>query len=77
MKKENQNSSIDKRKMSKLERENAKLKVQNEKLKADNKRLKSALAKDGKKKGVKVIELNDEQERSLLNLLNGTPLRDS
>ncbi len=77
MKKENQNSSIDKRKMSKLERENAKLKAQNENLKADNKQLRSALAKEGKKKDVKVIELNSGQERLLLNLLNGTPLQDS
>ena len=78
MKKENQNSSIDKRKMSKLERENAKLKAQNENLKADNKQLRSALAKEGKKKkDGKVIELNSEQERLLLNLLNGTPLQDS
>ena len=77
MKKDKTNEGTDKRKMSKLERENAKLKAQNENLKADNKQLRSALAKEGKKKDVKVIELNSEQERLLLNLLNGTPLQDS
>ena len=77
MKKDNQNISPDKRKMSKLEKENARLKVRNENLKADNKQLRSDLAKEHKKKGVKVIELNSEQERLLLNLLKGTPLQDS
>ena len=76
-KKDNQNVSTDNRKMSKLEKENAKLKAQVEDLKADNKQLRSDMRKEHKKKDVKVIELNSEQERLLLNLLNGTPLQDS
>ena len=76
-KKDNQNVSTDNRKMSKLEKENAKLKAQVEDLKADNKQLRSDLAKVRKKKDVKVIGLSSEQERSLLNLLRGTPLQDS
>ena len=71
------NNGIDKRKMSKLEKENARLKVQNEQLKSDNKQLRSDLGKERKKEDVKVIELSREQERLLLNLLKGTPSKDS
>ena len=70
MKKDKTNEGTDKRKMSKLEKENAKLKAQNEQLKSD-------LGRERKKKDVKVIELNSEQERLLLNLLKGTPFQDS
>lgn len=63
--------------MSKLEKENARLKVQNEQLKSDNKQLRSDLGKERKKEDVKVIELSREQERLLLNLLKGTPSKDS
>ena len=77
MKKDKTNEGTDKRKMSKLEKENAKLKAQNEQLKSDNKQLRSDLGRERKKKDVKVIELNSEQERLLLNLLKGTPFQDS
>ena len=70
MKKDKTNEGTDKRKMSKLEKEN-------EQLKSDNKQLRSDLSKERKKKDVKVIELNSEQERLLLNLLKGTPFQDS
>lgn len=77
MKKDKTNNGIDKRKMSKLEKEKARLKVQNELLKSDNKQLRSDLGKERKKEDVKVIELSREQERLLLNLLKGTPSKDS
>ena len=77
MKKDKKSISADRSQISKLERENAKLKAQNENLKSDNKRLRSDLTKERKKKDVKVIELNSEQERLLSSLLNGTPLQDS
>lgn len=77
MKKDKNNNGSDKRKMSRLERENARLKAQNENLKADNSQLRADLRKERKKKDVRVIELNSEQERLLSNLLNGTPLQDS
>ena len=77
MKKDKTNEGTDKRKMSKLEKENAKLKAQNEQLKSDNKQLRSDLGRERKKKDVKVIELNSEQERLLSNLLKGTPFLDS
>ena len=77
MKKDKTNESMDKRKMSKLEKENAKLKARNEQLKSANKQLKKDLGKERKKKYVKVIELNSEQEQLLLNLLKGTPFQDS
>ena len=70
MKKDKTNEGTDKRKISKLEKENAKLKAQNEQLRSD-------LGRERKKKDVKVIELNSEQERLLLNLLKGTPFQDS
>ena len=50
MKKGKTNDDADKRKMSKLEKENARLKAQNEQLKSDNKRLRSDLGKASKKK---------------------------
>ena len=50
MKKGKTNDGADKRKMSKLEKENARLKAQNEQLKSDNKRLRSDLGKASKKK---------------------------
>lgn len=77
MKKDKTNDGTDKRKMSKLEKENERLKAQNEQLKADNKQLRKDLGRERKKKDVKVIELSREQERSLLNLLKGTPSKDS
>ncbi len=77
MKKDKTNEGTDKRKMSKLEKENAKLKAQNEQLKSDNKQLRSDLGKERKKKDVKVIELSNEQELLLLSLLKGTPTKDS
>ena len=70
MKKDKTNDGTDKRKMSKLEKENARLKAQNEQLRSD-------LGRERKKKDVKVIGLSREQERLLLNLLKGTPSRDS
>jgi cell division protein FtsB len=77
MKKDRTSDGTDKRKMSKLEKENARLKSQNEQLRSDNKQLRSDLGKERKKKDVKVIGLSREQERLLLNLLKGTPSRDS
>ena len=77
MKKDKINEGADKRRMSKLEKENAKLKAQNERLKSDNKQLKSDLGKERKKKDVRVIELSNEQERLLSILLKGTPTQHS
>ena len=56
MKKDKTHEGTDKRKMSKLEKENAKLKAQNEQLKSDNKQLRSDLCMERKKKDVKVID---------------------
>ena len=50
MKKDKTNEGTDKRKMSKLEKENAQLKAQNEQLKSDNKQLRSELGRERKKK---------------------------
>ena len=50
MKKDKTNEGTDKRKMSKLEKENAQLKAQNEQLKSDNKQLRSELGRERKKR---------------------------
>lgn len=77
MEKNKTNDGTDKRKMSKLEKENAKLKAKNDRLKADNKQLKADIRKANKKKDVTLIELSSEQERLFLSLLKGTPSKDS
>jgi hypothetical protein len=55
----------------------AKLESEVKNLKAGRKQLKEDLQKERKKKDVQVIELNSEQEQFLLNLLKGTPTKDS
>ena len=77
MKKDKSNDGTDKRKMSKLEKENARLKAQNEQLESDNKRLRSDLGKASKKKDVRTVTLTKEQQQLLLKLLNGTLTPDS
>ena len=77
MKKDKTNDCADKRKMSKLERENERLKTQNEQLKTDNKRLKADLGKASKKKSVRTVTLSKEQQQLLLKLLNDTLTPDS
>ena len=77
MKKDKSNDGTDKRKMSKLEKENARLKAQNEQLESDNKRLRSDLGKASKKKDVRTVTLTKEQQQLLLKLLSGTLTPDS
>ena len=77
MKKGKTNDGADKRKMSKLEKENARLKAQNEQLKSDNKQLRSDIGKASKKKNARTVTLTKEQQQLLLKLLSGTLTPDS
>ena len=77
MKKNKKTDGADMHYASSLEKKVAKLESQVEGLKSERKQLRSDLRKERKKKDVKVIELSSEQEQSLLNLLKGTPLKDS
>ena len=77
MKKDKNTGGVDKRYVSSLEKKVANLESQVENLKADRKQLKADLQKERKKKDVKVIELSSEQQQLLLNLLSGTPTKDS
>lgn len=77
MKKDRKTGGADKRYVSSLEKKVANLESQVVNLKADKKQLRADLQKERKKKDVKVIELSSEQEQFLLNLLKGTPTKDS
>lgn len=77
MKKDKKTGGTDKRYVSSLEKKVAKLESEVKNLKAGRKQLKEDLQKERKKKDVQVIELNSEQEQFLLNLLKGTPTKDS
>lgn len=65
------------KKIERLERKLEEIKLENKKLKSEISLAKAERRKESKKKGDKTITLNEEQQRYLWRLLNGTLIQDS
>ena len=65
------------KKIERLERKIAEVQSENNKLKSEVRKVKSDQRKASKKKDVKILTLNKEQQRLLSKLLDGTLTPDS